>query len=168
MAVLANRIVRLEGTRQRVTTARQQAALKLIRQGQSILHGYGAETNHRARLLFERDLAGSLRAYESAHRLQPAFPDRMLWSEADALFALRRYPEVIRSIQAMEDPAEGCRLSAASFALMGDPDNARRSAGLVRHRQPGFSVDAWVALQPEALESEREHFRDGLIRAGLS
>lgn len=102
-----------------------------------------------------------------AKRLNPHYPDIYLWSEADALFALRRYDEVVAVIGRMRDPSEGCRLLAASHALAGRPAEARRYAELVLRRQPGFTVSDWIATQPDTDPAEREHFREGLLRAGL-
>ena len=102
-----------------------------------------------------------------AKRLNPHYPDIYLWSEADALFALRRYDEVVAVIGRMRDPSEGCRLLAASHALAGRAEEARRYAELVLRRQPGFTVSDWIATQPDIDPAEREHFREGLLRAGL-
>lgn len=102
-----------------------------------------------------------------AKRLNPHFPDIYLWSEADALFSLRRYDEVVAAIGRMRDPSEGCRLLAASHALADRPEEARRYAQLVLRRQPGFTVADWIATQPDTDPDDQERFRDGLLRAGL-
>lgn len=102
-----------------------------------------------------------------AKRLNPHYPDLYLWSEADALFSLGRYDEVVAVIGRMRDPAEGGRLLAASHALAGRLAEARRYAELVRRRQPGFSVADWIATQPDTDPEERERFRKGLLLAGL-
>ncbi len=102
-----------------------------------------------------------------AKRLNPHYPDIYLWSEADALFSLRRYDEVVATIGRMRDPSEGSRLLAASHALAGRPAEARRYAEMVLRRQPGFTVADWIATQPDTDPEEREHFRKGLLLAGL-
>ena len=102
-----------------------------------------------------------------AKRLNPHFPDNYLWAEADALFALKRYQDVIDCIGKMRNPGEGCRLLAASYSHLDRMDEARAAAAEVLRRQPGFSVDHWVGIQPEADPAEREHFRQGLLKAGL-
>jgi DNA-binding SARP family transcriptional activator len=99
--------------------------------------------------------AEALELVARAKRLNPHYPDIYLWSEADALFALRRYDEVIATIGRMRDPSEGCRLLAASHALAGRPAEAHRYAELVLRRQPGFSVADWIAsLPPEAVSQD--------------
>ena len=109
----------------------------------------------------------ALEMVDRAKRLNPHYPDIYLWSEADALFSLRRYREVIACIGQMRDPAEGSRLLAASHAYLGEVEQARRNAAIVLRRQPGFRVDDWISIQPEADPAEAEHFREGLLLAGL-
>jgi adenylate cyclase len=109
----------------------------------------------------------ALKMVADAKRLNPHYPDNYLWAEADALFALKRYQDVIDCIGKMRSPAEGCRLLAASYAYLDRMEDARAAAAEVLRRQPDFSVDHWVSIQPEADPAEREHFRQGLLKAGL-
>ncbi|MCX7630045.1 MAG: tetratricopeptide repeat protein [Geminicoccaceae bacterium] len=109
----------------------------------------------------------ALELVAKAKRLNPHYPDVYLWSEADALFSLGLYDEVVAAIGKMRDPAEGCRLLAASHALAGRPAEARRYAELVLRRQPNFTVSDWIATQPDTDPEERERFRRGLLLAGL-
>lgn len=109
----------------------------------------------------------ALELVAKAKRLNPHYPDVYLWSEADALFSLGRYDEVVAVIAKMRDPTEGCRLLAASHALAGRLAEAQRYAAIVLSRQPGFTVSDWLATQPDTDPEERERFRLGLLRAGL-
>jgi TolB-like protein/class 3 adenylate cyclase len=116
---------------------------------------------------YSGDPARAIEMVTRAKRLNPHFPDSYLWAEADALFALKRYDAVIGCIGQMRNPTEGFRLLAASYAHMDRMAEAREAAEEVLRRQPDFSVDHWVGIQPEADPAEREHFRQGLLKAGL-
>lgn len=118
-------------------------------------------------LVYAGQPAEALALVARAKRLNPHYPDIYLWSEADALFSLGRYEEVIAVIGRMRDPSEGCRLLAASHALAGRLEEAKRYAALVLRRQPGFSVADWIATQPDTDPDARERFRAGLLLAGL-
>jgi TolB-like protein len=102
-----------------------------------------------------------------AMRLNPHYPDWYLWSLADALYALRRYEEVIAAVEQMHNLTAGRRLLAASHAQLGRLEEARLQAAEVLRLQPGFSCRAWADKQPECDPEETEHLRDGLRKAGL-
>lgn len=118
-------------------------------------------------LVYAGQPAEALALVARAKRLNPHYPDIYLWSEADALFSLGRYEEVIAAIGRMRDPSEGCRLLAASHALAGRLEEAARYAEIVLRRQPGFTVSDWIATQPDTEPGDQERFRAGLLLAGL-
>ena len=102
-----------------------------------------------------------------AIRLNPYHPDWYLWYLADAYFALKRYQEVITSLERMANPVIGCRLLAASHAYLGNDEKAHFHAEQVLAMQPDFSVNDWVNKQPEMNPEETDHFAQGLLKAGL-
>ncbi len=102
-----------------------------------------------------------------AMRLNPHYPDWYLWHLADALYMLRRYDDAIAALQQMHNVAEGRRLLAASYAQLGRLDEARAQAQEVLKLHPNFSVARWVAIQPNRVPAQREHFVEGLRKAGL-
>ena len=59
------------------------------------------------------------------------------------------------------------RVLAASYALTGQDEAARRTAELVRAAFPDFSAEAWIAIVPDRDPSYSAKFLEGLKRAGL-
>jgi len=102
-----------------------------------------------------------------AMRLNPFYPDQYIWHLGGAYFNLKRYDEAISAIQKMQNPTEGRRLLAASYAYLGRAEEASSEADKVRAAHPNFDVDHWAAVQPDKFEDDVTHFVDGLKRAGL-
>ncbi|WP_298969447.1 tetratricopeptide repeat protein [uncultured Roseobacter sp.] len=102
-----------------------------------------------------------------AMRLNPFYPDQYIWHLGGAYFNLKRYEEAISTIQTMQNPTEGRRILAASYAHLGKVKEAETQADLVRQAHPNFSVDRWASVQPDLHEEDVQHFLDGLKRAGL-
>lgn len=102
-----------------------------------------------------------------AMQLNPFYPDQYIWHLGGAYFNLKRYEDAINAIQKMQNPTEGRRILAASFAHLGRLDEAKAQADLVRKAHPNFSVDRWAAVQPDLFEDDVQHFLDGMKSAGL-
>jgi TolB-like protein/class 3 adenylate cyclase len=105
---------------------------------------------------------------ERAMRLNPFYPDQYLWHLGGAYYNLRRYDEAIQTLQSMQNPTEGRRLLAASFAQLGRMDEAHRHAQKVMEAHPNFSIAHWASVQPDRYEADVLHFVEGLTKAGLS
>jgi adenylate cyclase len=104
---------------------------------------------------------------DRAMRLNPYYPDWYLWCLADAYWTLGRPGDVIATVQRMQNPSEGRRLLAVSFAELGLLDEARAQARLILERQPGFSVNRWKERLPHIDPAMNERFAAGLRQAGL-
>ncbi|WP_299777460.1 adenylate/guanylate cyclase domain-containing protein [uncultured Roseobacter sp.] len=104
---------------------------------------------------------------QKAMRLNPFYPDQYIWHLGGAYFNLQRYEDAINTIQKMQNPTEGRRILAASYAHLGRTKEARAQADLVREAHPNFSVERWAAVQPDKFEEDVQHFLDGMKRAGL-
>ena len=113
------------------------------------------------------DPARAVELMQRAMRLNPWRPDWYMWNYAEALFDLERYQEVIATLNQMRDPTEGHRLLAASHALIGDLEEARRHAASVRLAHPNFSLSEWRAITPNVDSPSQERFFEGLRLAGL-
>jgi hypothetical protein len=100
-------------------------------------------------------------------RLNPYFPDQYLWHLGGAYYNLRRYEDVIASVNKMNNPTEGQRMLAASYAQMGNTDMARNIAEKHRAAHPNFSLDRWSKVLPDRLEDDTQHFVEGLRKAGF-
>lgn len=104
---------------------------------------------------------------EKAMRLNPFYPDQYLWHLGGAYYNLHRYDEAIQTLQSMQNPTEGRRLLAASFAQLGRLEEAHRHAQKVMEAHPNFSVEHWAKVQPDRYEADVLHFVEGLTKAGL-
>ena len=85
----------------------------------------------------------SVEAMERAMRLNPYYPDWYLWYLADAYSAMGEPAKVIATVQRMQNPNEGRRMLAASFAELGMMDEARTEAEKVMRLHPEFSISRW-------------------------
>ena len=104
---------------------------------------------------------------QKAMLLNPFYPDQYIWHLGGAYFNLKRYEEAIKTIQKMQNPTEGRRLLAASYAFLGRMDEASYEADRVRTAHPNFVAERWAAVQPDKYKEDLQHFLDGLKRAGL-
>ena len=100
-------------------------------------------------------------------RLNPYFPDWYLWYLGDAYYTLGRYEDAIATLQRMQDPTEGRRIQAASYAQLGRLEEARAQAAEVLKAQPDFTIRAWAKKQPDQEDSELDHYLQALRLAGL-
>ena len=102
-----------------------------------------------------------------AMRLNPYYPDNYLWNIAGAYFNLGAYEDSVQAILKMNNPTEGRRILAASYALLGKMDLARSYAEKVLETHPNFSIENWRSVLPDRHSDETERFLEGLRRAGL-
>ncbi len=104
---------------------------------------------------------------QQAMRLNPYFPDQYLWHLGGAYFNLRQYQDAIDAVNKMNNPTEGQRLLAASYAQLGETDIARQIADKHRVAHPNFSLARWETVQPDKIEEDTHHFVEGLKKAGF-
>ncbi len=104
---------------------------------------------------------------EKAKRLNPFYPDEYLWNLGGAYYTLKEYQQAINAIRQMNNPTEGSRILAASYAQLGKLKEARAYAQNTLQAHPDFSLDNWAAMMPDKFASDSEHFVEGLRKAGL-
>ncbi|WP_235216177.1 tetratricopeptide repeat protein [Ruegeria halocynthiae] len=104
---------------------------------------------------------------QQAMRLNPYFPDQYLWHLGGAYYNLKRYDDVISAVNKMNNPTEGQRMLAASYAQLGNMDMARLIADKHRAAHPNFSLTRWAKVLPDRLEDDTQHFVEGLKKAGF-
>ncbi|PST24707.1 hypothetical protein C7U60_08785 [Mesorhizobium plurifarium] len=109
----------------------------------------------------------ALEKIERAIELNPLSPDSYLWSAAGANYALRRFDVALDYIAMMDDSSLADRLSAASWAMLGDRQKARVFVHRVREANPDFDVDRWLALIPSKEQWHKDLYREGLKKAGF-
>ncbi len=105
--------------------------------------------------------------FERAIRLDPYMSDHYLKDLAHTHLVIGDYETSIRTVHRMRRPQMSMRVLAASYALTGQDEAARRTAELVRAAFPDFSAEAWIAIVPDRDPSYSAKFLEGLKRAGL-
>jgi adenylate cyclase len=118
-------------------------------------------------LVYVRQAERSVKLLERAMRLNPYHPDSYLWYLGDAYFHLGEYEKTIHTLQKMRDGSEGHRLMAASYALLGDADEAKKHADALMQVHPNFTIEQWRKVPPNKYPQDLEPFVDGLRLAGL-
>lgn len=103
-----------------------------------------------------------------AMRLNPYHPERFWNHLGRAYFTARSYADAVKSFSRISAPDHTHHaFLAASNAQMGDGRAAAAHAAEVLRREPAFTVDAYLATLHYKRDSDRDHHRDGLIKAGL-
>lgn len=115
--------------------------------------------------------AGNLRAAAEEITLaierNPVVPDHYLWTRAGTNFFSGDYAAAISDINAMSYPDPAARLLAASAALAGRGDLARKARGMVLRDVPDFTVEGWLAKLPQKDKVFRDRYEEGLRVAGF-
>lgn len=109
----------------------------------------------------------SVPLFERAIRLNPYASDHYLKDLAHAYFIGEDYETAISTVQRMRRPRLSSRVLAASYALAGSLDKAKRTAMELRQVFPDFTADTWVASVPDRRPEDSERLLEGLKRAGL-
>jgi adenylate cyclase len=109
----------------------------------------------------------SVELLEKAMRLNPYYPDWYLWNLADAYVTMGRPADVIATVRKMQNPDEGRRMLAASYAELGMMDEARAEAKEVLRLHPEFTIGRWRHRPPYRDATMLERYIEGLRKAGL-
>lgn len=104
---------------------------------------------------------------KKAMHLNPFYPDEYLWNLGGAYYNLRQYQDAIDAVEKMNNPTEGSRILAASYAQLGQLQPAQKYARATLAAHPDFSVEQWSKMLPDKYPDETEHFIEGLQKAGL-
>jgi adenylate cyclase len=105
---------------------------------------------------------------QRAMRLNPYHPERFWNHLGRAYFVARRYAEAAEAFARISRPDHTHHASlAAAFAQMGNATAASAHAQEVVKQQPEFSVESYLETLHYKRESDREHHREGLLKAGL-
>lgn len=111
--------------------------------------------------------AEALEKVEQAIKLNPLSPDLYFWTAAGASYSLERYEEANAYIERMADPSQAARLAAASAAMAGNMRKAKSLVRKVKEIYPDFDVDTWLSIVPVREQWQKDHYREGLRRAGF-
>lgn len=118
-------------------------------------------------LVFSGQTEEAVALLQRAMRLNPFYPDEYLWNLAGAYYDLMEYERAIETVLKMNNPTEGQRVLAASYAQLGRMEEARREVERHRAVHPEFSLDRWSRIVPDRLDTHSEHFYEGLKKAGF-
>ncbi|MER9467780.1 adenylate/guanylate cyclase domain-containing protein [Mesorhizobium sp. M0482] len=104
-----------------------------------------------------------------AMQLNPHHPERF-WSHlGKAHFAARQYGEAIEAFMHLStmDSAQHA-FAAACYGWLGDEIAAAAHLGKIRTLDPQFDLDSFIATLHFAQESDVQHVREGLLKAGIA
>lgn len=104
-----------------------------------------------------------------AMQLNPHHPERF-WSHlGKAHFAARQYGEAIEAFMHLStmDSIQHA-FAAACYGWLGDEIAAAAHLGKIRTLDPQFDLDSFIATLHYAQESDAQHIREGLLKAGIA
>lgn len=105
---------------------------------------------------------------ERARRLDPYRKDSYADYLGLALFCAQRYQEAIKAFEVTSDPKFYDHVwLAASYAHMGDLDEAREHGRRVLELAPNFTIGRFQRLEPYKSKADLERWVTGLRKAGL-
>lgn len=111
--------------------------------------------------------ADGLKKIQRSISLNPLCPDEYLWTAAGACYSTEQYEQALRYMEQMKDRTPTDRLSAACWAMLGDMKKARSFVRKTLEAQPDFVLDKWMAIVPFRDDWQKEHYREGLLKAGF-
>ncbi|MFK0165294.1 hypothetical protein [Rhizobium sp. NPDC090279] len=127
----------------------------------------GIIADHAEALLHSSRPDLALTKIESAFALNPVSPDTYLWTASVASYTLGRFEAALDYIGRMADARLADRISAASWAMLGDAERAGFFVRRVHKTNPDFDVERWVSVVPFKEQWQRDIYREGLRRAGF-
>ena len=103
-----------------------------------------------------------------AMRLNPYHPERY-WSHLGrAHYTARQYPETVEALSRLMRPDHTHHaFLAAALAQLGDKTAAAAHAQEVLREEPAFSNQRFLSTLHYLLDGDRDHLREGLVKAGL-
>jgi adenylate cyclase len=103
-----------------------------------------------------------------AMRLNPYHPERFWNHLGRAHYTARQYSETVEALSRVSRPDQTQHaFLAAALAQLGDKTAAAAHAQEVLREEPAFSNQRFLSTLHYRLESDRDHLREGLLKAGL-
>jgi tetratricopeptide (TPR) repeat protein len=117
---------------------------------------------------FEGRAAEGIEHLRNALRLNPHPPGWYYWLLGLAQYAAHQYADAVETLRHQATHELGSRrILAASLAQLGRTQEAKEEAERFLASNPQFSIMYWAGTQPFRHETDRQHFIDGYMRAGL-
>ncbi|MET0748314.1 MAG: hypothetical protein ABWY49_08990 [Rhizobium sp.] len=111
--------------------------------------------------------AAALEKIANAIDLNPLAPDLYLWTAAGASYCLGQFETALAYIAMMHDGGLVDRLTAASWAMLGETKKARSFVRKARESNPDFDVDKWLSAIAMKEQWQKDLYREGLRKAGF-
>jgi adenylate cyclase len=103
-----------------------------------------------------------------AMRLNPYHPERFWNHLGRAHYTARQYSEAVAALSRVTRPDKSHHaFLAAALAQMGDKTAAAAHAQEVLREEPAFSNQRFLSTLHYLLDGDRDHLREGLLKAGL-
>ena len=105
---------------------------------------------------------------KKAMRLNPYHPERY-WSHLGrAHFTARQYAETVQALSRLTRPDHTHHAYlAAALAQLGDKTAATAHAQAAQREVPTFSIERFLSTLHYQQDSDRDHLREGLVKAGF-
>jgi adenylate cyclase len=104
----------------------------------------------------------------AAIRLNPRHPDYYLWALGVAYYDARNYEQAAVTLASRKSPNLKSNLYlAAAYGQMGRSSEAKVVIDAILAENPDSSIELWGTAQPYRIESDMEHYIEGLRNAGL-
>lgn len=111
----------------------------------------------------------SIELIKQAMMLNPYHPPRFWGHLGRAHFTGKHYEEARAAIEHVVEPdLSQCAFLAASYGFLEKTDEAARYVQLASDKKADVSVKELMPMQHYSHEGDREHFREGLLKAGFS
>lgn len=118
--------------------------------------------------VFEGRAEEGIDCANNAFRLNPHPSGDYYWLLGWAEYAAGRYDDAVKTLShESAGGAGGQRILAAALARLGRTSEAREAAEKFLLKFPEFSARQWGASQPFRNETDKQHFIDGYVKAGL-
>ncbi len=105
---------------------------------------------------------------KKAMRLNPYYPDWYDWSLGVPNYLLHRYEDAVAALSKMSSQNPDSRIYlAASYAQLGRESEAGTMVTQILEANPEFSIERWAEKQPYKNQEDRDHYLEGLRKAGL-
>jgi tetratricopeptide (TPR) repeat protein len=102
-----------------------------------------------------------------AFSLNPHPPGWYYWYLGFIEYAAGQYEDAVKTLGREGIPSGSQRILAASLAQLGRLEEAKAEATRFLAAHPGFSIKQWANTQPFQRPTDRQHFIDGYLKAGL-
>lgn len=138
-------------------------------------HGLRINPNHAdgwalladLRVLESRAVEG-IDCARNGFRLNPHPPGNYYWALGWAQYGAGRYQDAVETLRHKSARGLGAqRILAAALAQLGRLTEAREEARQFLLEFPHFSAQQWGSTQPFRNDTDRRHFIDGYLKAGL-